>query len=175
MPCCAKKWHFKSIKLIFLNGNDCWISLTKFPWKVFLRKYFAPVLKQEKQLNKKNTFLDGHKCWTTSTRFPWKNISQKIFCPCFYCLKCFTELKHIFKQENSFFWVFTIVQQLQQNFHEKSFVRKYFVPFLFVRNVFPSCKMKFFGDKVYFTGWSRLLKIFIDIATLQSRPEFLFR
>ena len=66
-----------------------------------------------------------------------------------------------------------IVEQLQQNFHEKIFVRKYFVPLLFVWNVFPSSKIKFFGDKIYFTGWSRLLKIFIEIATLQSRPQFL--
>ena len=146
--------------------------------KDFCQKIFFPCsdcLKSFPELNKKNTFLDGHKCWTTSTRLPWKNICQKFFCPCFYCLKFFAVLKHyIFKQENSFFWVFTIVQQLQQNFHEKSFVRKYFVPFLFVRNVFPSFKMNFFGDKVSFTGWSWLLKIFIEIATLQSRPEFLF-
>ena len=69
----------------------------------------------------------------------------------------------------------TIVEQLQQNFHKKNFVRKYLVPLLFVWNVFPSSKIKFFGDKIYFTGWSRLLKIFIEIATLQSRPQFLSR
>ena len=65
-----------------------------------------------------------------------------------------------------------IVQQLQQNFHEKIFVRKYFAPPLFV---FPSGKKNYFGDKIYFTGWSRLLKIFIEIATLKSRPQFLSR
>ena len=59
----------------------------------------------------------------------------------------------------------TIVEQLQQNFHEKIFVRKYFVSLLFVWNVLPSSEIKFFGDKNYFTGWSRLLKIFIEIAT----------
>ena len=60
----------------------------------------------------------------------------------------------------------TIVEQLQQNIHEKFFVGKYFVPLLSVWNVFPSSKMTFFGDKIYFTGWSQLLKIFIEIGTL---------
>ena len=46
----------------------------------------------------------------------------------------------------------TIIEQLQQNFHEKNFVRKYFDPLLFVWNVFPSSKVEFFGDKIYFTG-----------------------
>ena len=67
----------------------------------------------------------------------------------------------------------TIVEQLQQNFQEKILVRKYFAPLLFVWNVFPSSKVKYFGDKIYFTGWSQLLKIFIEIATLQIRPQFL--
>ena len=67
----------------------------------------------------------------------------------------------------------TIVEQLQQNFHKKNFVRKYLVPLLFVWNVFRSSKIKFFGNKTYFTGWWRLLEIFIEIATLQSRPQFL--
>ena len=123
------------------------------------------------------THISGcHNCWTTATKFPRKTFCQKIFCPCFYCVKCFAELKHeIFKQWNSFFWMVTIVEQLQQNLHEEIFVRKYFVPLLFVWNVFPSSKIKFFGDKIYFTGWSRLLKIFIEIATLKSRPQFLSR
>ena len=46
----------------------------------------------------------------------------------------------------------TIIELLQQNFHEKKFVRKYFVPLLFVWNVFPSSKVELFGDKIYFTG-----------------------
>ena len=33
--------------------------------------------------------------------------------------------------------------------------------------------MKFFDDEIYFTGWSQLLKIFIEVAILQSRPQFL--
>ena len=69
----------------------------------------------------------------------------------------------------------TIVEQLQQNFHEKTFVKKYFVPLLFVWNVLPSSRINFFGDQIYFTGWSQLLKICIEIATLQSRPQFLSR
>ena len=68
----------------------------------------------------------------------------------------------------------TIVEQLQQNFHENIFFRKYFVSLLFAWNVLSNTKIKFFGDKNYFTGWSRLLKIFIEIATLQSRPQLLF-
>ena len=70
--------------------------------------------------------------------------------------------------------MFTIVQQLQQSFHEKSFVSKYFVPFLFVRNVFPSCKMKFFGDKVYLLAgrdcWKYLLNLQLCSAVLSSCP-----
>ena len=69
----------------------------------------------------------------------------------------------------------TIVEQLQQTFHEKIFVRKYFFPLLFVWNVLRSSKMKVFGDKIYFTGWSRLLKVFIEIATLQNRLQLLCR
>ena len=38
---------------------------------------------------------------------------------------------------------------------------------------FQGPKLNFFGDKIYFTCWSRLLKIFIEIATLQTRPQFL--
>ena len=66
----------------------------------------------------------------------------------------------------------TIVEQLQQNFHEKVFVRKYFVPLFFVLKCFSEFQN---ADKINFTGWSRLLKIFIELATLQSRPQFLSR
>ena len=122
------------------------------------------------------TFLVSHDCWTTSTKFPWKKICQEIFRPSFYCLKCFAELNiNIFKQWNPFLWMVNIVEQLRKNFHGKKFVRKYFVPLLFVWNIFPSSKMKFFGHKIYFAGWSRLLKIFIETATLESRPHFLSR
>ena len=105
-----------------------------------------------------------------------KKICRKLFRPSFYCLKYFTELKK---------WYFKAVKLIFLDGHDcwttstkfswKIFVRKYFVSLLFVWNVFPSSKVKFFGDKIYFTGWSRLLKIFFEIATLQCLPQFLSR
>ena len=38
-----KKWWFKEIKLIFLNGNDWWKTSTKCPWKNFCQKIFCPI------------------------------------------------------------------------------------------------------------------------------------
>ena len=80
----------------------------------------------------------------------------------------FLAIKHIFLDGHNCWTTST-------KFSWKIFVRKHFVPLLFVWNVLPSSKITIFGDKIYFTGWSRLLKIFIEIATLQSRPQFLSR
>ena len=89
---------------------------------------------------------------------------QKIFCPCFYCLKSFAELiNDIFKQKNPFFWMFTIVEQLQQNFHWKFFVRKYFALVFIVWNALLSWSMIFLTNKTHFSGWSRWLNNFNKI------------
>ena len=60
-------------------------------------------------------------------------------------------------------------------FPQKNFFWKHFVLVFIVLNVLLSSKIKFFGDKIHFTGWSPLLKIFIEIEILQSRPQFLSR
>ena len=62
----------------------------------------------------------------------------------------------------------TIVEQLQQNFHENIFFRKYFVSLLFAWNVLSNTKIKFFGDKNYFTGWSRLLKSLLKLQLYRA-------
>ena len=102
-----KKWYFKAIKLIFLNGNDCWRTSTKFPQKIFVRKYSVPVLTVWNPLLSQIMIFLSHRthffAWSqllkNLTKFPWTNFCQKIFCPCFYCLKSFAELNNdTFKQ-----------------------------------------------------------------------------
>ena len=128
-------------------------------------------------LSNRTHFLHGHNCWTTSTKLPQKNFCQKIFCHCFYCQKCFVELNHdIFKQLNSLFWMVMIVEQLQQSFHKRVFVRKIFFFFhCFLSEMFfRAPKFNFLVIKfILLAGhdcWKPLLKLQLYRAVLSSCP-----
>ena len=67
----AKSWYFLAIKHIFLDGHNCWTTSTKFSWKIFVRKYFVPLLfvwnvlpsSKINFLAIKFILLAGHDCW----------------------------------------------------------------------------------------------------------------
>ena len=67
----AKSWYFLAIKHIVLDGYDSWTTSTKFSWKIFVRKYFVPLLfvwnvlpsSKINFLAIKFILLAGHDCW----------------------------------------------------------------------------------------------------------------
>ena len=152
-------------------------AFNKVSVKDFCQKIFCPCfdcLKSFPELNKKTTFLDGHKFLNNSNKISMKKLVRKHFVVVFIVWNALLSENITFLSNKTHscgcsqlfnnFKKISMKKVLSGNILSHSFSSEMF---------FRAAKWIFFGDKVYFTGWSRLLKIFIELATLQSRPQFL--